>query len=175
MIDRYPKLVQELLNLREPLNWAQISIASRRIVGVASRHLPDPTGTVETVVDKDGVEVPPLERVVRLDERLRERLTPSELFEAARAERDRAENERRRAEDERAEERLCAYFFPNGLWEALPTDMRRALIEADRSWVSTRVGTVELTLDHLQNAAERLCHELFSILAAQDFTIRAVG
>ena len=64
-------------------------------------------------------------------------------------------------EDERAEERMRAYFFDDTQWNALSDHARKALISADRAWVSSMYKVP--VLDGLRTATADILYYLLWI------------
>lgn len=62
-------------------------------------------------------------------------------------------------EDAAAERRLEVYYFPNGLWQALPKRAREALVSADRAFVSGGAGRSAAILNELRVAVVELLHQ----------------
>ena len=62
-------------------------------------------------------------------------------------------------EDVDAERRLQVYYFADGLWQALPSRARAALVSADRAFVSGVAGRPAAILNELRVAAVELLHE----------------
>lgn len=62
-------------------------------------------------------------------------------------------------EDAAAERRLEVYYFPDGLWQALPKRAREALVSADRAFVSGGAGRSAAILNELRVAVVELLHQ----------------
>ena len=62
-------------------------------------------------------------------------------------------------EDVDAERRLQVYYFANGLWQALPSRAREALVSADRAFVTGDAGRTAAILNELRVALEELLHD----------------
>ena len=65
-----------------------------------------------------------------------------------------------REEDKKneSEERLKIYFFGRA-WNILPELAQRRLVNADRTWCSKELGSLEAILNDLRLAVEAVCHE----------------
>jgi hypothetical protein len=81
--------------------------------------------------------------------RFEERMTPDQFREFV-----------QESEDRAAEKRLKAYFFDAESWGALPERAQRSLIDAERTWFSSKAGRIEGALIHLQTAIEGLLQDI---------------
>lgn len=138
-------VIERLLGDGRGANWKQIA----RDCEVLSRDWNGLWDLSAEVVDTQGRSWEMRAYANYARGRAEERLTPSELGDVM-----------RRREDEQAQDRLKTYFFSSGCWDVLPERAQRALVDADRAFVSARAGRSESILEHLKVATEAICYEL---------------